>query len=62
MANQGYNLEKSKIEEDIMKRDRMDSERNVGALRILPDSIVIDTSERTVDEVLNHILSIIREV
>ncbi|PKM77047.1 MAG: cytidylate kinase [Firmicutes bacterium HGW-Firmicutes-15] len=61
MESQGYYIDKNVIEEDMQKRDRMDSEREVGALKILVDSIVIDTSERTADEVLAHILSIIGE-
>ncbi|MDD3365172.1 MAG: (d)CMP kinase, partial [Syntrophomonas sp.] len=61
MESQGYDIDKNLIEEDMQKRDRMDSEREVGALKILADSIVIDTSERTADEVLAHILSIIGE-
>ncbi len=61
MERQGYDIDKNLIKEDMEKRDRMDSEREIGALKILADSIVIDTSERTADEVLAHILSIIGE-
>ncbi len=49
------------LEEDIMARDISDSERQVGALRILPDSIIIDSSYMEIDEVLNRVLTIIKE-
>lgn len=49
------------LEEDIMARDKSDSERQVGALRVLPDSIVIDSSYMQIDEVLNKVLTIIKE-
>jgi cytidylate kinase len=62
MESQGYSIGKNIIQEDMEKRDRMDSEREVGSLKILADSIVIDTSESTADEVLARILSIIGEV
>jgi cytidylate kinase len=61
MVIQGYDIDENLIMEDMVKRDRMDSERQVGALKILADSIVIDTSNRTADEILMQILSIIEE-
>jgi len=61
MKNQGYQINENSIKQDIENRDRMDSERDVGALKVLPDSIVIDTSQRSADEVRVKILSIIRE-
>ena len=61
MKMQGYHINGISIKQDIQKRDRMDSERDVGSLKVLPDSIVIDTSQCSADEVLAQILSIIRE-
>lgn len=49
------------LEEDIMARDHSDSERRVGALKVLPDSIVIDSSYLPVDEVLDKLLTVIKE-
>ncbi|MEN6390530.1 MAG: (d)CMP kinase [Syntrophomonas sp.] len=49
------------LEEDIMARDHSDSERQIGALKVLPDSIVIDTSYMQIDEVLNKVVTIIKE-
>ncbi|MEA4923839.1 MAG: (d)CMP kinase [Syntrophomonadaceae bacterium] len=61
MKRQGYQINGNSIKQDIQSRDRMDSERDVGALKILPESIVIDTSRRSADEVLAQILSMIRQ-
>jgi len=61
MESQGYELDENAIKKDIENRDRMDSEREVGALKILDDSIVIDTGRYDAGEVLAQILSIIRE-
>lgn len=61
MQRQGYQINGNSIKQDIQNRDRMDSERDVGALKILPESIVIDTSRRSADEVLAQILFMIRQ-
>lgn len=61
MENQGYHITSNSIKKDIQTRDRMDTDRDMGALKVLADSIVIDTGQRSVDEVLTQILSIIGE-
>jgi len=59
MERQGHDVNENAIKMDIDQRDRMDSERAVGSLKILPDSIVMDTSECSADEVLAQVLTII---
>jgi len=59
MESQGHDVNENALKMDIDKRDRMDSERAVGSLKILADSIVIDTSECSADEVLERVLTII---
>lgn len=49
------------LEKDIMARDNSDSIRQIGALKVLPDSIVIDSSYMQIDEVLKKVLTIIKE-
>lgn len=58
--NKGFNYNLDDIIKNLEERDRMDSEREIGSLKILPDSIVIDTSSKSINEVLNNILRIIR--
>jgi cytidylate kinase len=52
----GYKSDPSAVREEMIKRDQIDSQRPVGALRVLPDHIVIDTSNMTEDEVLHAIM------
>lgn len=60
MEKRGYNADVDRIREEIMARDKLDSQRPVGALRTLPDHIILDTSKMTEDEVLQVILDKIR--
>ncbi|MCC6128117.1 MAG: (d)CMP kinase, partial [Chlamydiae bacterium] len=46
------------ILEDIVKRDRNDSMREISPLRQAPDAILIDTSRMTVQQVLSRIIAI----
>ncbi len=60
LSNQGYNIDFESIKKDIIGRDINDSTRDVGALKILEDSIIIDTGSLTVKQVLDKMLSIIQ--
>lgn len=61
MEEKGYHYDYTAIKDEITARDRMDMEREVGALKVLEDSIVIDTSELTVNQVLATIISVIKK-
>lgn len=61
MEDKGYHLDYAALKDEIAVRDKMDMEREVGALKVLEDSIVIDTSDLAVDQVLDKIISIIRK-
>ncbi len=50
-----------KLEQEIMERDKKDSAREIGALKVLDDSIMIDTSYMQADEVLATVSKIIKE-
>ncbi|HQA08103.1 MAG TPA: (d)CMP kinase [Syntrophomonadaceae bacterium] len=60
LQDKGYQVNEEDIKKDIENRDYQDSHREVGALKILPDSIVIDTTDLTVEEAVNRIMSIIQ--
>ena len=49
------------ILEALIRRDRIDSSRKVSPLRPADDACVIDTSEMTVDQVLDRVLELARE-
>lgn len=56
----GYEVNEEEIKNDIENRDYRDSHREVGALKILPDSIIIDTSDLSIEEAVAKILSFIK--
>ena len=47
--------------EDVRKRDRIDSSRAFAPLRPAEDSVELDTSEMTIEEVVDAVLSIVHE-
>ena len=49
------------IENDVRKRDYIDSHRDFAPLRCAPDAITLDTSFMTVEEVVNAIIEIINK-
>ena len=61
MEARGFQVDKESVLQDMCNRDLMDAARSVGALKILPDSIVIDTSAYNAEEVLAQILYLIGE-
>ena len=50
------------LKEDIAARDHFDTHRKHSPLKPATDAIIIDTSHMTIDEVVNRITEIIREV
>lgn len=62
MLEKGKISSPEKVLEDIAKRDRYDSEREFAPLRPAKDALVIDTTGLTVEEVVDKIVSIVREV
>lgn len=48
------------VKQEIVERDKNDSSREMGALKVLPDSIVIDTSNMRVDDLMKQMLETIR--
>lgn len=61
--NQEKGIEGSfeEILEAIRKRDEMDKNKKVGALKIADDAIVVDTSKLTIDEVVQKVRNLIVE-
>ncbi|MGI6453848.1 MAG: (d)CMP kinase [Syntrophomonadaceae bacterium] len=61
LEGMGYKADKQLIASEIEERDMQDSRREVGALKILDDAIVIDTSSLSVDELLAKMMQILKE-
>jgi cytidylate kinase len=52
---------KQEISEEIKKRDEKDSNRKISPLRCAKDAVVVDTSDLSINEVLDKIISIIHK-
>ena len=57
----GIDMSYKEVLESIRKRDENDKAKEVGALKITEESIVIDTTNLTIEEVQNKIIEIIEE-
>lgn len=56
LLEKGYSFNYDYVLNDIVKRDKMDSEREVDPLRMAEDAILIDTTGKTIDQVVTEIL------
>lgn len=61
--NQEKNIEMTyeEVYESIRKRDENDKAKEIGALKIAEDSIIVDTTSLSIDEVVERIIGIIKE-
>lgn len=57
----GHDLELARIAREIEERDRQDMARDIAPLRPAPDAVYIDSSSMSVDEVVEKMLSVVRE-
>ncbi|MDR1616710.1 MAG: (d)CMP kinase [Syntrophomonadaceae bacterium] len=61
LQRQGHKDDYDRVKCLLRKRDESDSSRETGSLKILNDSIVINTDRKEVEEVVAEILSIIKD-
>ena len=57
----GINTTYEEVLENIRLRDENDKKKEVGALKIAEDSIVVDTTNLSIDEVVDKIIQIIKD-
>src|SRR5690606_31472410 len=55
---QGYTVSVAQVEEDIARRDRLDAERAVAPLRKAPDAVLVDTTGRAVEDVVDELYAL----
>jgi cytidylate kinase len=60
MQNAGKKVSYDDVLENVLERDRIDSERAVAPLRQSDDAVVVDNSELTVEEQFNFLVSLAR--
>lgn len=60
LVEKGETCDLDQIEQDIIKRDKQDMNRTVAPLKQAEDAILVDSSELTIDEVVNRIMELAR--
>lgn len=61
LEEKGQAVDVKKIQEEIEQRDYNDSHREFSPLRQAEDAVLVDSTNMTVEEVLNFIINIIKE-
>ena len=61
MQEKGIQITYEEVLDNIIKRDNNDKTKEIGALKLAPDSIIIDTTNLSIEEVENKIIEIIKE-
>lgn len=61
MKEKGMDADFETVKRDIEYRDKNDSEREFAPLRKAEDAVLVDTSDMTIEEVIDRITEIIRE-
>ena len=57
----GINMTYEEVYESIRLRDENDKNKEIGALKVAEDSIVVDTTSLTIEQVVDKIISIIKD-
>ncbi|RME04766.1 MAG: (d)CMP kinase [Planctomycetota bacterium] len=61
LQNKGANLSYQKVKEEILHRDQSDIHRKTAPLKQAKDAIYVDTTQRTLPEVIEHLKKIIEK-
>lgn len=62
LKSKGLDVDLDKIKEDIISRDKADVERKFSPLVKAEDAIVVDTTNLSVEDVVNNIISLLKGV
>ena len=57
----GMDISYEEVYESIRKRDENDKTKEIGALKLAEDSVIVDTTSLTIDEVVDKIIEIIKK-
>jgi len=61
LIDKGYNVDYEEVKKQIVQRDEIDSKRKYAPLIKAKDAILIDSTEKSIEEVKNEILRIIKK-
>jgi cytidylate kinase len=59
LAVKGITMTMDEIKQDILQRDRLDSEREIAPLKPAVDAVIIDTSHMTIDQQVGKVMQVI---
>lgn len=57
LLTKGTDIEFAQVYEDLLRRDQLDSTRDTDPLKIVPDAWVIDTTDLTIEQVVEMIIA-----
>ena len=60
MLSKGQKVTLEEVEREILQRDYRDTNRDVSPLKAAEDAVIIDTTDKTVEQVVEEILNVIR--
>lgn len=60
LTQAGVNVNFEDIRKDVVMRDESDMKREVGALKVAPDAILVDTTDLSIDEVVEKLFSFVQ--
>ena len=61
LKNKGLNVNFADVKKDIVNRDKIDKEREFAPLVKANDAIVIDTTNLSINDIVNKIISMLKE-
>lgn len=61
LNGKGIKVDREKIQNDIIRRDSLDSNRDVAPLRLADDAFTIDTSKMSITDQVEKVLEIIKD-
>lgn len=59
LKNKGFNIGLKEIEDEIAQRDKIDQERSISPLKPAQDAIIINTTSKTIKQVVEEIIDFI---
>lgn len=61
LREKGQNVDLLQLQKEIELRDKQDSERAIGPLRQAEDAVLLDTTNMSIDQVIDRILALVQE-
>lgn len=59
LIEKGHELDPTQVKEDTARRDKADKTREHGPLKVAPDAVIVDTTDMTIEQVVEKIVAIV---